>query len=168
MRHRACHNCRAPLSGRQSTVGVCADRDGCRARAQRLVNRWTYPPGTPVIVRLDSGEERHTSTTSMPFIQSSGHISIFLDGISGSYSFERVRLDEVAHLQRLQRDGATVRVVARPTGIKGSFLHVVDCPYCSQQHYHGGAPGQRHAPCGLGEYVIDAQPGELASPAVRS
>lgn len=62
------------------------------AAAKRLVAAWQdVPIGTEVIVTMDSGEERRTKTRSAPEIVGSTAV-IWLEGISGCYALERVRL----------------------------------------------------------------------------
>lgn len=48
-------------------------------------------PGTPVIVKLDDGSEVQTRTQGDAFILGGHSAVIFLDGISGAYSLNRVR-----------------------------------------------------------------------------
>lgn len=48
-------------------------------------------PGVPVIVKLDDGTERATRTQSEAQILGGHSAVIWLDGISGAYSLNRVR-----------------------------------------------------------------------------
>jgi hypothetical protein len=48
-------------------------------------------PGTPVIVKLDDGTEKQTRTQGEAFILQGHSAVIFLDGVHGAYSLNRVR-----------------------------------------------------------------------------
>lgn len=66
---------------------------------KRQVIEWnqTHPlPGTPVIVRLDDGTEKHTRTQSEAQILGDHSAVIWLDGISGAYLLDRVRVAPVS------------------------------------------------------------------------
>jgi hypothetical protein len=64
---------------------------------QQAVERWniTHPIGTPVRLRLDSGEVIETATRSVAVLRSD-HAVIWLDGVVGSYSLSRVQPIEEA------------------------------------------------------------------------
>jgi len=66
-----------------------------RARVEAEIAAWTHPVGTLVWVRLDDGHEEATATRSAPWLLCE-HASILLEGISGGYSLERVRLREAS------------------------------------------------------------------------
>lgn len=58
-----------------------------------LLEKWALvPEGTNVIVTKDRGEEVSTKTRSMAWLLPSHVAVIMLEGISGGYSLERVRL----------------------------------------------------------------------------
>lgn len=70
---------------------------------QRLLAAFPHPEGTPVVVRFDDGTERRTTTRSRPWMLGAnsqgegGHTAVvLLDGFSGAYALERVRIDEVS------------------------------------------------------------------------
>lgn len=60
---------------------------------QQQVFNWNqkHGLGTPVIVTMDSGEERKTVTRSRAEILSGHSAVIWLEGISGCYLLSRVR-----------------------------------------------------------------------------
>lgn len=49
-----------------------------------------YPLGQRVKVRLDSGEERETTTRSEAYVCEAGYAVIFMNGIRGYYLLDRV------------------------------------------------------------------------------
>lgn len=55
-----------------------------------------YPPGTDVIVRMDSGELRPTKTRSRAEVLSGHTPVIWLEGISGAYLLDRVYVEVAA------------------------------------------------------------------------
>lgn len=62
------------------------------AEQKRLIDRWKdVPIGTEVIVRKDSGDEVRTRTQSEAQLLGGHTAVIWLEGISGCYSLERVR-----------------------------------------------------------------------------
>ena len=63
------------------------------AAAKRLVAEWQdVPIGTEVVVTKDLGEQRRTKTRSAPQLLGGHTAVIWLEGISGCYDLERVRL----------------------------------------------------------------------------
>ena len=60
---------------------------------QKQVDEWNseYPIGAPVIVTLDSGENRPTRTRSRAQVLSGHSAVIWLEGITGCYLLDRVR-----------------------------------------------------------------------------
>ena len=64
------------------------------AAQQRQVDAWTHPIGTPVAVRRDSGTVLETVTTSPAWLLGGHTAVIMVDGISGAYLLERVRVRE--------------------------------------------------------------------------
>jgi hypothetical protein len=50
-----------------------------------------YSVGTPVVVRMDSGEKRETKTRSRAEILSGHTAVIWLEGIAGCYCLDRVK-----------------------------------------------------------------------------
>ncbi len=60
-------------------------------RARGAVEKWNqqHPIGTPVTVRMDSGELRETATRSMAQMLGQSAV-IWVDGIAGCYALERV------------------------------------------------------------------------------
>ncbi len=65
----------------------------------RLMEEWKdVPIGTPVIVTKDLGEQFETKTRSIPWMlgassRGAGHTAVIMvEGISGGYLLERVRL----------------------------------------------------------------------------
>lgn len=65
---------------------------GPKARDVLHVSEWNdrYPPGSPVTVRLDSGEMRPTRTRSAAWLLGGHTPVVMLDGIAGCYSLARV------------------------------------------------------------------------------
>ncbi|MBP2230784.1 hypothetical protein J2847_004093 [Azospirillum agricola] len=63
------------------------------SQLQAQVEAWNadHPIGSPVVVRLDTGETRHTITRSSAYVLSGHSAVIFLDGIRGCYLLDRVR-----------------------------------------------------------------------------
>lgn len=59
---------------------------------EKEVMAWNerYPPGTPVRVRLDSGEVLETKTRSDAQMLGGHTAVVWLDGIAGAYLLERV------------------------------------------------------------------------------
>jgi hypothetical protein len=55
-----------------------------------------HPVGTKVTCRMDSGEVRHTVTTSEAQMLSGHTAVIWLDGISGCYLLARVEVDRAS------------------------------------------------------------------------
>lgn len=66
-----------------------------RRRQAAMLASWTHPAGTPVWVRRNEGPEEACFTRSAAWMVS-GHASVLLTGISGSYGLEFVRLRENA------------------------------------------------------------------------
>lgn len=62
------------------------------AAQKRLAAQWKDGKGTRVVVTKDDGTEVTTETTSGGFLLGGHTACIMLDGISGCYSLERVRL----------------------------------------------------------------------------
>lgn len=64
-------------------------------------DKWNerYPVGQAVVVRLDSGEDRATTTRSKAQLLSGHSAVIWLEGISGCYLLSRVTpvMEEAAH-----------------------------------------------------------------------
>jgi len=62
-------------------------------RVEAKVERWNrrYPVGTPVIVQRDNGDLYTTRTRSEASLLPSGTAVIWVDGISGCYSLDRVK-----------------------------------------------------------------------------
>ncbi|WIW89272.1 hypothetical protein K3M67_04670 [Sphingobium sp. V4] len=60
---------------------------------QRECDEWNkrYPIGQAVVVRLDSGEDLHTKTSTEAQLLSGHSAVIWLDGISGCYLLGRVK-----------------------------------------------------------------------------
>ena len=58
----------------------------------RAVHAWNQknPEGTKVVVTLDSGEKKETTTTSDAWLLGGHSAVVMLDGISGCYSLSRV------------------------------------------------------------------------------
>lgn len=69
-----------------------------RDLAHQKAENWTHPPGTAVTVVLDNGEEWETHTRSSAWILPSGHAVILLEGKSGGYLLDRVRVRDVKQL----------------------------------------------------------------------
>lgn len=63
------------------------------ATSEKAVTKWNqlYPVGHRVVVSLDSGINRETTTRSAAYVSDSGHPVVFLDGVSGYYLLDRVR-----------------------------------------------------------------------------
>jgi hypothetical protein len=57
-----------------------------------LLAAWTYPAGTPVTVTLDDGSPWETETRSAAWALGHGAPVVLLEGKSGGYALERVRL----------------------------------------------------------------------------
>ena len=64
-----------------------------RRKRDLEVELWNlkYPVGTPVHVRMDSGEKRETKTRSKAEILSGHTAVIWLEGITGCYCLDRVK-----------------------------------------------------------------------------
>lgn len=62
------------------------------AANQKLVDAWKAPDKTPVIVTKDDGTEVETTTRGGAFMLGGHTAVIFVDGIAGCYSLERVRV----------------------------------------------------------------------------
>jgi hypothetical protein len=50
------------------------------------------PVGTAVSITLDSGEVRKTTTRTEAYVSNAGYAVIFLEGISGYYLLDRVKV----------------------------------------------------------------------------
>lgn len=70
-----------------------AEREAELKRQEDMIAAWAHPAGTPAWVRRDNGEEQATRTRSKPWMVG-GHASILLEGITGGFLLERVRLRE--------------------------------------------------------------------------
>jgi len=59
----------------------------------RAVHAWNkkHAEGTKVIVTLDSGEEKPTTTASEAWLLGGHTAVVMLDGVSGCYALNRVR-----------------------------------------------------------------------------
>lgn len=55
---------------------------------------WPHPPGTDVIVTKDDGTKIETKTASKAWVLSGHSQVIMLEGISGCYSLDRVKVLE--------------------------------------------------------------------------
>jgi len=72
------------------------------AYAAKLIAEWTHPEGVEVEVLRDGGAIYRTKTRSAPWAlgessSGQGHTAVILvDGISGGYSLDRVRLATTA------------------------------------------------------------------------
>lgn len=67
--------------------------------AEHEAARWNarHPVGTEVVLqRWKGGPEERTKTRSEAFLQSSGHVSVFVEGHESSYGVEWVRAVEEA------------------------------------------------------------------------
>lgn len=62
------------------------------------VGAWNsqYPVGAAVVVTGDFGEQMHTKTRSAAQYLPSGPPVIWLDGITGCYLLDRVKVEEIA------------------------------------------------------------------------
>lgn len=64
-----------------------------RVNQKRLVKKWTgIPVGTAVRVTMDDGTARNTKTRSAAQMLGDHTAVIWLDGITGCYALERVRV----------------------------------------------------------------------------
>ncbi len=77
---------------------------GSPVKQLRLLEKWkTVPVGTLVIVTKDLGEQFETKTRSIPWMlgassRGAGHTAVIMvEGISGGYLLERVRLARYSH-----------------------------------------------------------------------
>ncbi len=61
-------------------------------KQQALVDAWTHPEGTAVTVTLDDGSTWETTTRSAPWLLGGHTAVIMLEGKSGGYALERVRV----------------------------------------------------------------------------
>lgn len=59
----------------------------------RAVHAWNqkHTEGTKVIVTMDSGEEKSTTTTSEAWLLGGHSAVVMLDGVSGCYSLNKVK-----------------------------------------------------------------------------
>lgn len=64
-------------------------------RNRKLVEEWTAPPGTAVVVTRDNGETFETVTESEAFLLGGKHAMIRLRGIPGNTALHRVSLGRV-------------------------------------------------------------------------
>lgn len=63
------------------------------AAQKRLCEQWsTVPVGTPVVVRRDDGSLFETATRSEPWLLGHGAAVISVEGITGGYMLDRVKL----------------------------------------------------------------------------
>ncbi|WP_205522813.1 hypothetical protein [Myxococcus eversor] len=67
-----------------------------KKKAEEEVAAWKHPIGTQVVVTRDNGEEVRTKTRSEPWVLGGHSAVIMVEGISGGYSLERVRLGPVS------------------------------------------------------------------------
>jgi hypothetical protein len=65
-----------------------------KSEAERRVEKFNLrnPPGTPVVVTKDDGTRLETKTRSIAWIVGGKFPVVMVEGISGGYSLDRVRL----------------------------------------------------------------------------
>lgn len=58
-----------------------------QSRAFLEAENWNlkHPVGTPVVLRMDSGEKRETKTRSEAYVSYAGYAVCFFEGVSGHY-----------------------------------------------------------------------------------
>lgn len=89
-----CYNC-GRNEWRHNAGGGCNNYVPMDSRRQQelLCVRFNklHPLGTAVILSMDSGEQRETTTRSEAYVCDSGYPVIFLTGVAGYYLLDRVR-----------------------------------------------------------------------------
>lgn len=71
-------------------------------KAEEAVAAWRHPVGTWAVVTRDNGEELKTKTRSEPRVLGGHSAVILVEGISGGYSLERVRLAPASETSKWQ------------------------------------------------------------------
>jgi hypothetical protein len=93
---------------------------GLRA-AQRAVDAWIHPIGTPVRVRKDDGSFVETRTRSMAEMLGGHSAVIWLEGISGCYLLDRVK--------PIEEEQSEPEPEAAP-------VPIAHCPKCGAPWFH--------------------------------
>ena len=61
-----------------------------------MINCNIIPNGTPIVLTLDDGSEYRTKTRSNVWPLGSGQLVVLVEGKTGGWSIDRVRIDEAS------------------------------------------------------------------------
>lgn len=91
--------CSVAQAGRARAGGPVRTPGGggaMRKMTQQQIAEWneTFPPGSPCWVRYDDGSEHTHHTRSAAWLLRSGHAVVKVDGLSGGYSLDRLKMAE--------------------------------------------------------------------------
>ena len=88
--------CKIVRAEKARIEAAAAAREAERERNRQLLAAWTHPAGTPVVVTLDDGTPWETATRSRAWALGHGEPVVSLEGRTGGYALERVRVREGA------------------------------------------------------------------------
>lgn len=90
------------------TVSLSARCYTHKLEQELMVERWKHPVGTKVDLLMDNGQIRRTTTRSNAQMLGGHSAVIWLEGVSGAYLLDRVRVADANSEQELIAFGETL------------------------------------------------------------